>query len=83
MATADRQDTYTKIVHIVAEKLNIDAALITGDSTLEGLGADSLDMVEIIMKIEELFDIEINDEKAESLTSLDHVVDYVQSLRNA
>lgn len=81
MATIDRHDTYTKIVRLVAEKLNIDATMITESSTLEGLGADSLDMVEIIMKIEEQFDIEINDEKAESLTTLGQLVDYVHSLR--
>jgi acyl carrier protein len=81
MAHIDRQDTYNKIIEIVAEKLNIDKSTIASTSTLEALGADSLDMVEIIMKLEEQFDIEIDDEKAESLTTLDEVVNYVHSLR--
>ena len=50
-------------------------------STLQDLGADSLDMVEIIMKLEEQFGIEINDEDAEKLHNISDVVDYVQNLR--
>lgn len=81
MTQASRADTYNKIIDIVADKLNIDKSTIIGSATLEDLGADSLDMVEIIMRLEEQFDIEIDDDKAESLTTLDQVVDYVQGLR--
>ena len=58
----DRQDTCDRIKAIIAEKLKIDTSAIRPESTLQDLGADSLDMVEIIMKIEEDFNIEINDE---------------------
>lgn len=81
MATFDRSETFTKVIDIVAQKLKIDKATVQGNSTLQDLGADSLDMVEIVMKLEEVFGIEIKDEDAEKLTNVNEVVDYVQGLR--
>jgi len=78
---ADRQDTWNRINAIVVEKLNIDGSRIRPESTLQDLGADSLDMVEIIMKIEEEFNIEISDEDAERFHNMDEVVDYVNARR--
>ncbi len=75
-------DTFEKIAHIIADKLKIDASTIKPESTLKDLGADSLDLVEIIMKIEEQFDIEIDDEKAEHMKNVAEVVDYVNSMRS-
>ena len=77
----NRLDTFSKIVNIVSEKLNIDKNLVVGSATLEDLGADSLDVIEIIMKIEETFEIQIDDQDAEQLRTLDAVVDYVHKLR--
>ena len=77
----EREDTYKKVVAIVASKLKIDANDVTEKATLEDLGADSLDLVEIIMKLEEEFGIEINDEDAEKLVNVAQVVDYVHDLR--
>lgn len=77
----DMQDTKKRVVEIVAEKLSIDPSGITESVTLQDLGADSLDMVEIIMKLEEEFDISIDDEKAESFENLGHVITYIHSLR--
>jgi len=57
--------------------LMIDTSEITPSATLEDLGADSLDKVELVMLLEEQFDIEINDDDAEKLTSLPLVVEYV------
>lgn len=81
MVELDRQDTYNKIVTIIAEKLSIDSSTINSGSTLQDLGADSLDMVEIIMRIEEQLGVTIDDEKAEQLNNINDVVDYVHSLR--
>lgn len=81
MATFDRSETLTKVIDIVAQKLKIDKATVHGNSTLQDLGADSLDMVEIVMKLEEVFGIEIKDEDAEKLTNVNEVVDYVHGLR--
>ena len=48
---------------------------------MEDVGADSIDMVDIIMKIEEDFDIQIDDEKAEHLKNISDVIEYVHDLR--
>jgi len=80
--TIDKQDTYNTVVAIVSEKLKKDKNTITQARSFQELGADSLDMVEIIMKLEEQFEIEINDEDAEKLQSIQDVVDYIHSLRN-
>ncbi len=81
MAAFERADTYTKVAAIIAEKLNIDNNNVKETATLEDLGADSLDLVEIVMKLEEDFGIEIKDEDAEKLTNVTQVVDYVHNLR--
>lgn len=82
MAEFDKQDIQNKIVDIVAKKISVDKDVVLKSKSFEELGADSLDMVEIVMKLEEQFEIEINDEDAEKLTSLDQVVEYIYNLRN-
>lgn len=74
-------ETRDKIIAIIAQKLNIEPSAIQPTATLQDLGADSLDMVEIIMKIEEEFGVEINDENAENLHNVQDVINYVHSLR--
>jgi len=81
MTDITKQDTFDKVTAIIADKLSIDKKSITPQATLQDLGADSLDIVEIIMKVEEQFGIEINDEEAEKLKNVQDVVDYVHSLR--
>lgn len=77
----DVQDTHNKVVSLVAQKLNVDKAAVEKAHSFQELGADSLDMVEIVMKLEEEFGIEIKDEDAEKLTSINQVVDYIHTLR--
>lgn len=81
MSEKNRLETFNKVADIVAENLNIDKSTVIGTATLESLGADSLNVIEIIMKVEEEFNITINDDDAESLRTLDSVVDYVHNLR--
>jgi acyl carrier protein len=81
MSQFDRNDTYTKVVALIAQKLNVDKNTIVATKTLQELGADSLDLVEIIMKLEEQFGIEINDADAEKLVNIDDVVNYVHQRR--
>jgi acyl carrier protein len=81
MASFTREDTFAKVVSLVAKELKIESNKITESSTLRDLGADSLDLMKITMKLEELFGIEIDDEKAETLHNVKDVVDYVNSLR--
>lgn len=72
---------FEKLKKIVAEVFNVDENEITMDSTfVDDLGADSLDIFQIIMGIEEEFDIEIPQEVAENITS---VADAVEQIKNA
>ena len=77
----DMNDTAEKVMTIIAEKLHKEKHDVTFESTLQDLGADSLDMVEIIMKLEEDLSIEINDEKAEQLITVGDVIAYVHQLK--
>ncbi len=69
---------FEKVKAIVVDQLNIsDPDMITMDTTLEDLGADSLDMVEVIMAIEDEFDVQIKDEDLESLKTVANLIDYI------
>lgn len=81
MAEFDKKDTQDKIVDTIAQKLTVDKQKITPDATLQSLGADSLDIVELIMHFEDQFGIEINDEDTEKLRTLSEVVNYVHERR--
>ena len=72
---------FEKLQEIIAEVLNVDADEITMETTfVDDLGADSLDVFQIIMGIEEVFDIEIANEDAEKIVS---VGDAVEQIKNA
>lgn len=76
----DRSEIYAKIVQTIAHILKISKESIHEQSTLESLGADSLNRVEFIMELEETFGVEINDEEAEKLSTVGQAVDYIQAL---
>ncbi len=67
---------YEKIAEIISDKMDIDVDDITMDSTFESLKIDSLDMVEIVMDIEEEFDVSV--EEAENLKSVADLVKYIE-----
>ena len=72
---------FEKLQKIIAEVLNIDADEVTMDKTfVDDLGADSLDVFQIIMGIEEEFDIEIPNDAAENIST---VADAVDAIKNA
>lgn len=72
-----------KLKKIIAEVLNVDAEEITPETTfMDDLGADSLDVYQIIMGIEEEFDIEIPAEAAESITTVEQAVEMIKSALN-
>ncbi len=71
---------FEKVQEKVAEQLGVDADEVTLESSfIDDLGADSLDIVELLMALEEEFDIEIPDEEAEKLASVGDVVDYIKN----
>ena len=70
---------FDKLREIIAEVLNVDADEITMDTTfVDDLGADSLDVFQIIMGIEEEFDIEISNEDAEKIVSVGDAVEQIK-----
>lgn len=69
---------FEKVKAIIVDQLSIsDEDMITVNTTLEDLGADSLDMVEVIMAIEDEFDVQIKDEDLESLKCVGDLIDYI------
>ena len=69
-----------KIKEIIMDKLGVEESKITMEANfINDLGADSLDQVELIMQLEEEFDIEIDDEDAEKLVTVGKVYDYLKN----
>jgi len=77
----DRSETKTKVVALIAAQLKVDPATLHETTPLTELGADSLDIVDIIMELEEKFGIEIPDADAEKIKTLNEIVEYVHTKR--
>jgi len=74
---------FEKLKKVIAEVLNVDEDEITMESTfMDDLGADSLDVFQIIMGIEEEFDIEIPADKAEKISTVEEAVEMIKSAVN-
>ena len=69
-----------RVVEIIANQLGIEQEDITGQaSVVDDLGADSLDVVELVMALEEEFNLEIPDEEAEKISNVQNIFDYMES----
>ncbi|PRR80282.1 Acyl carrier protein [Clostridium liquoris] len=69
-----------KIKNIISEQLGVDQEEITMESSfMDDLGADSLDIVELVMALETEFDLEIPDEDAEKISTVGDVVEYIKA----
>ena len=69
-----------KVKSIIADQLNVDEADVKPEASfINDLGADSLDQVELIMALEEEFGIEISDEQAEKIQTVQAAIDYIQT----
>ena len=74
----ERDEIFEKIREITADRLGVDENEVTSEASFrEDLEADSLDLVELIMELEEQFGMEIPDEEAEKITTVEEAVDYV------
>ncbi len=78
MASMSKEEIMGKLKPVIAEQLGVDESEVTETASFtEDLNADSLDLVELIMSLEEQFGLQISDEDAEKLTTVGEAVDYI------
>ena len=71
--------TFDRVKKVLVEQLDVDEDAVTQNASIvDDLGADSLDVVEIIMGLEEEFDVEIPDEDAEKIMTVQQIITYVE-----
>ncbi len=72
-----------RVKEIIVDQLGVDEKQVTGEASfIDDLGADSLDQVELVMALEEEFDIEIPDEDAEKIVTVQNAIDYINNHTN-
>ena len=73
------EEIFNRVKEIIVEQLGVAETAVVGDASfIDDLGADSLDIVELIMALEEEFDIEIPDADAEKVVTVNDVVEYIK-----
>lgn len=73
-------DILQRVKNIIVDRLGVDEAEVVPEASFkDDLGADSLDVVELVMEFEDEFDMEIADEDAEKITTVGEVVNYIQT----
>jgi len=78
MAVATKKEVVEKVRQIVSEQLGVDEAEVTPSASfIDDLGADSLDQVELVMALEEAFNMEVGDEDTEKMLTVQNAIDYV------
>lgn len=75
-------DIFEKVAALVAKKLSVEEDELTPETTFEDLGADSLDVVELVMELEEEFDLTISDDDADKIKSIGDAVAYIEKNKN-
>jgi acyl carrier protein len=78
MAADGKKESTDKVKQIISEQLGVDESEVTPSASfVDDLGADSLDQVELVMALEEAFDLEIPDEDAEKIRTVQDAIDYI------
>jgi len=73
-----------RVIEIVANQLGVDKEKVSRDSSfVNDLGADSLDMVELVMELEEEFDIDIPEDSADKIETVGQAIDYLEEAKNS
>lgn len=73
-------DIFDRVKKIIVERLDVDEAEVKLEASFkDDLGADSLDVVELVMELEDEFDLEISDEEAEKISTVGEVVSYIEA----
>jgi acyl carrier protein len=71
---------FDRVKKIIVDRLGVDESKVTPEASFkDDLGADSLDVVELVMELEDEFDLEISDEEAENINKVGEVVSYIES----
>ncbi|MCD6102960.1 MAG: acyl carrier protein [Thermotogaceae bacterium] len=75
----ERKEIFEKVVNVLSDKLGVEGSSIAESSSLtDDLGADSLDLVDLVMELEEQFGVKIDDSELEKLSTVKDVVDYIE-----
>jgi acyl carrier protein len=83
MPSGSKEEILTQLKPIIAEQLGVDESEVKEDASFtEDLNADSLDLVEMIMSLEEKFHVQISDEDAEKITTVGEAVDFIYEHTN-
>ncbi|MCL4352612.1 MAG: acyl carrier protein [Firmicutes bacterium] len=76
---ANKEQVFDKVKDIIVDQLGVDEEEVTSEASfIDDLGADSLDIVELIMALEEEFGLEIPDDEAEKISTVSDAVDYIR-----
>ncbi|BCU82157.1 acyl carrier protein [Polycladomyces abyssicola] len=73
-------DTLERVKRIIVDKLNVDPSEVTPEASIkEDLGADSLDVMDLVLELEDEFEMEISDEEAEKISTVGDIISYIES----
>ncbi|MBG9979807.1 acyl carrier protein [Facklamia sp. DSM 111018] len=79
---SNKQEIFENVKTLIVDRFGVAEDSVTEEMTFEDLGADSLDIVEFVMELEDQYSIEFEDEKIEKLNNIKDAVDYIDQLKN-